>query len=74
MQLRRRLAIGVATLGFFVSGPAWAQVSTDQSAEAPQGEPDVVKLESISDFLHRLLPTGDLDIHPDIPIGSEEPK
>ena len=42
MQLRRRLAIGAAALGFFASGSAWAQAPADQPADAPEGRPDVV--------------------------------
>jgi iron complex outermembrane receptor protein len=41
MQLRGRLAIGAAALGFFTSGAAWAQ-EADRSAGAPEGQPDVV--------------------------------
>ncbi len=42
MQSRRRLAIGVATLGLFATSAAWAQVSPEQPADPPEGEPDVV--------------------------------
>jgi iron complex outermembrane recepter protein len=41
MQLRKRLAIGVAALGFFTSS-AWAQATPDQSVEAPEDQGDVV--------------------------------
>jgi iron complex outermembrane recepter protein len=42
MHLRRKLAIGVAALGFFASGQAWAQAAGEQPAEAPEGQGDVV--------------------------------
>ena len=41
MHLRGRLAVGVAALGFFTSGAAWAQEAA-QPANAPEGQPDVV--------------------------------
>ena len=42
MHLRCKLAIGVASLGFFASGAAWGQLAPGQPADAPEGQPDVV--------------------------------
>ena len=42
MHLRCKLAIGVASLGFFASGAAWGQLAPGQPAVAPEGQPDVV--------------------------------